>query len=91
VSLPASCSVEALAEWLRSTTVTRVQRFDPANLRPFAESGRREAWVECAQDLRALVEAKCAEAVREGTYLGGDGRPYGADITAIVSRILGAP
>ena len=98
MTLPKSCEVEALAEWLRLATVTRVQRLPADKVRPFAESGGREGWLAVAQDLRALVEAKCAEVLMEYgdgfLYVGmsDDGRPEydTVKMDALIARVLGA-
>lgn len=101
-TLPKSCEVEALAEWLRLATVTRVQRLPADKVRPFAESGGREGWIAVAQDLRALVEAKVREAVQatrndasascecDGSGLGSAYVDWDSADDTIVSRVLGA-
>ena len=98
LTLPKLSEVEALAEWLRLATVTRVQRLPADKVRPFAESGGREGWLAVAQDLRALVEAKCAEVLMEYgdgfLYVGmsDDGRPEydTVKMDALIARVLGA-
>ncbi len=96
IPLPASCSVEALAEWLWTIFSEDVH---PGTVAPWSEQvgWRRGSHERQATAVRALVEAKVREAVIEtagvAVYLGmsDDGRPeYDMErVDGVVSRILG--
>ncbi len=101
VSLPASCEVEALAEWLYETAQAAHPRGTPGfRETPWDRLGPdgRQQTRETARAVRALVEAKVREAVMEtagvAVYLGmgDDGRPeYDMErVDGVVSRVLGS-
>lgn len=83
IPLPASCSVDALAEWLRRTV----------------DSDRGNPYYAMAEVVRALVEAKVREAVVETLdnpipYIEDESFPAyvaraGRRVDETVSRILG--
>lgn len=77
IPLPASCSVDALAEWLRRTV----------------DSDRGNPYYAMAEVVRALVDAKVREAIdhaRIGTRPHRASSIVQSPVENIVARILGA-